>query len=50
MALEGLKSGGEFNAITAEIVLSTGRLIKLESASILSLTIFENINEPAISG
>ena len=50
MALEGLKRGGEFNAITAEIVLSTGKLIKLESASILSLTIFENINEPAMSG
>ena len=50
MALEGLKRGGEFNAITAEIVLSTGRLIKLENASILSLTIFENINEPAMSG
>jgi len=50
VALEGLKRGGEFNAITAEIVLSTGKLIKLESASILSLTIFENINEPAMSG
>jgi len=50
VALEGLKRGGEFNAITAEIVLSTGRLIKLENASILSLTIFENINEPAMSG
>jgi len=50
VALEGLKRGGEFNAITAEIVLSTGRLIKLKSASILSLSIFENINEPAMSG
>jgi len=50
VALEGLKRGGEFNAITAEIVLSTGRVIKLKTASILTLTIFENINEPAMSG
>jgi len=50
VAFAGLKKGGEFNAITAEIVLSTGRVIKLKTASILTLTIFENINEPAMSG
>ena len=49
MALTGLKSGGEFNILQADLILSTGKVVGLK-ASIIALTIFENINEDSLTG
>jgi len=44
-----LKSGGEFNIIQADLVLSTGKVVGLK-LSIMGLIIFENIDQFFISG
>jgi hypothetical protein len=49
VALTGLKSGGEFNILQADLILSTGKVVGLK-ASIIALTIFENINEDSLTG
>ena len=49
MALSGLKTGGEFNILQADLILSTGRVVGLK-ASLLSLTLFENINQISLTG
>ena len=49
MALTGLKSGGEFNIIQADLVLSTGKVVGLK-ASMMALTIFEDIDQITLTG
>ena len=49
MALAGLKAGGEFNILQADLILSTGKVIGLK-ASIVNLTIFENIDQLSLTG
>ena len=49
MAKKELRSGGEFNIIQADLVLSTGKVVGL-TASIMGLTIFENINQLTVGG
>jgi hypothetical protein len=44
-----LKTGGEFDIIQADLILSTGKVIGLK-ASIISLTLFENIDQLALTG
>ena len=49
MALTGLLKGGEFNIIQADLILSTGEVVGLK-ASIMNLTLFENINQLSLTG
>jgi len=49
VALTGLKSGGEFNIIQADLVLSTGKVVGLK-ASMMALTIFEDIDQITLTG
>jgi len=44
-----LRSGGEFNIIQADLVLSTGKVVGL-TASIMGLSIFEGINQLTVTG
>ena len=44
-----LKTGGEFDIIQADLILSTGKVIGLK-ASIISLTLFENIDQLTLTG
>ena len=49
MAKSELRSGGEFNILQADLVLSTGKVVGLE-ASIMGLSIFEGINQLTVTG
>jgi len=49
VALTELINGGEFNIIQADLILSTGQVVGLK-ASIIGLTLFENINQMALTG
>jgi hypothetical protein len=49
VALSGLKTAGEFNVLTADLILSTGETVGLK-ASILGLTIFESIDDICLTG
>ena len=49
MALAGLKTGGEFNILQADLILSTGKVVGLK-ASIIALTLFENIDQISLTG
>ena len=49
MAQNELRSGGEFNIIQCDLVLTTGKVVGLK-ASIMGLTIFEGINQLAVTG
>ena len=49
MALTELINGGEFNIIQADLILSTGKVVGLK-ASIIGLTLFENINQISLTG
>jgi len=44
-----LKSGGEFNIIQCDLVLTTGKVVGLK-ASIMGLTIFEGIDQLTVTG
>jgi hypothetical protein len=44
-----LRSGGEFNIIQCDLVLTTGKVVGLK-ASIMGLTIFEGINQLTVTG
>ena len=44
-----LKTGGEFDVIQADLILSTGKVIGLK-ASIMGLTLFENIDQLSLTG
>ena len=44
-----LKSGGEFKVIQADLILSNGKVVGLDK-SIMGLTIFEGINQIALTG
>jgi len=44
-----LKTGGEFDIIQADLILSTGKVIGLK-ASIMGLTLFENIDQLSLTG
>ena len=44
-----LKTGGEFDIIQADLILSTGKVIGLK-ASIMGLTLFENIDKLSLTG
>ena len=46
---EGLLRGGEYEIVQADLVLSTGKVIGLK-ASILNLTIFEDIEQLSLTG
>ena len=48
MAQTELRSGGEFNIIQCDLVLTTGKVVGLK-ASIMGLTIFEGINQLTVS-
>ena len=49
MAQTELRSGGEFNIIQCDLVLTTGKVVGLK-ASIMGLTIFEGINQLTVTG
>jgi len=49
VALTGLLKGGEFNILQADLILSTGEVVGLK-ASIMNLTLFENINQLSLTG
>ena len=49
MAQTELKSGGEFNIIQCDLVLTTGKVVGLK-ASIMGLTIFEGIDQLTVTG
>ena len=49
MAKRELRNGGEFNIIECDLILSNGQLNNLKPA-LVGLTIFENINQYAITG
>ena len=49
MAQKELKSGGEFNIVQCDLVLSSGKVVGL-LASIIGLTIFESIEEVTVTG
>ena len=49
MAQTELKSGGEFNLIQADLILSNGHVVGLDK-SIMGLTIFEGIDQIALTG
>ena len=49
MAQTELRSGGEFNILQCDLILANGQLNNLRSA-VVGLTIFENINQYAITG
>ena len=46
---EGLLRGGEYEIVQADLVLSSGKVIGLK-ASILNLTIFEDIEQLSLTG
>lgn len=49
MAQKELRSGGEFNIVQCDIVLSSGKVVGLK-ASIMGLTIFEGIDQLTVTG
>ena len=49
MAQNELRSGGEFNIIQCDLVLTTGKVVGLK-ASIMGLTIFEGIDQLTVTG
>ena len=49
MAQKELRSGGEFNIVQCDLVLSSGKVVGL-LASIIGLTIFESIEEVTVTG
>lgn len=49
MAQKELRSGGEFNILQCDLILANGQLNNLKPA-LVGLTIFENINQYAITG
>ena len=49
MAQSELKNGGEFNILQCDLILANGQLNNLRGA-VVGLTIFENINQFAITG
>ena len=49
MAQTELRSGGEFNILQCDLILANGQLNNLQSA-VVGLTIFESINQFAITG
>ena len=49
MARRELRNGGEFNIVQCDLILSNGQLNNLKPA-LVGLTIFENINQYAITG
>ena len=49
MAQNELKNGGEFNILQCDLILANGQLNNLRSA-VVGLTIFESINQFAITG
>ena len=49
MAQTELKSGGEYNLIQADLILSNGHVVGLDK-SIMGLTIFEGIDQIALTG
>ena len=49
MAQTELRSGGEFNIIQCDLVLTTGKVVGLK-ASIMGLTIFEGIDQLTVTG
>ena len=49
MAQKELRSGGEFNILQCDLILANGQLNNLRSA-VVGLTIFESINQFAITG
>ena len=49
MAQSELRSGGEFDILQCDLVLTTGKVVGLK-ASIMGLTIFEGINQLTVTG
>jgi len=49
VAQNELRSGGEFNIIQCDLVLTTGKVVGLK-ASIMGLSIFEGINQLTVTG
>ena len=49
MAQSELKSGGEFDILQCDLVLTTGKVVGLK-ASIMGLSIFEGINQLTVTG
>ena len=49
MAQSELRSGGEFDILQCDLVLTTGKVVGLK-ASIMGLTIFESIDANCVSG
>ena len=49
MAQTELRSGGEFNILQCDLVLTTGKVVGLK-ASIMGLSIFEGINQLTVTG
>jgi len=49
VAKSELSTGGEFNVLQADLVLSTGKVVGL-TASIMGLSIFEGINQLTVTG
>ena len=49
MAQKELRSGGEFNIVQCDLVLSSGKVVGLK-ASIMGITIFEGLDSLTVTG